>query len=620
MRQLLALCFALLFSTGVAARGFAIHRVEPANWWVGMKHDRVELLVHGTGIATLAPRVAWEGVTVADVAKVANPNYLFVTLAIAPDAKPGSFPIDFMEGDRIAVRHPWRLEARESGSAARRGFDASDAIYLITPDRFANADPRNDSAAGMQEHANRANPNGRHGGDIAGLRKHLDYIAALGFTQIWPTPLLENNQPEYSYHGYAITDLYRTDPRFGSNEDYRALSREARKRGVGLILDVVLNHVGSQHWWMTDPPAPDWFNHADRYVETNHRRTTVQDPYAAPADKALFTDGWFVTAMPDLNQRNPHLSRYLIQNTLWWIEYAGLAGIREDTFGYADKDFLSAWAKAVLDEYPAFAMVGEEWSPNSAVVAHWQRGKINPDGHVPYMPSMMDFPIHIALRSALEQPEGWDYGLVGLYEMLSNDFLYPAPDRLVVFAENHDTPRALAYFNGDVALWKMAIAYIATMRGTPQFYYGSEVLLQGPRERNDGELRADMPGGWRGDKGNAFTGKGLTPAQRDAQGYVRALFNWRKRTPVVHSGKLQHFAPARGVYVYFRYDATPGGDGDTVMVALNKNPEATPLALDRFADFIRPSSRARDALSGKPVALEGSLMLPGKSATIVEIE
>ncbi|GAB3099822.1 glycoside hydrolase family 13 protein [Lysobacter terrae] len=625
MRQVFALCLALLFSTGAAARGYAIQHLEPASWWVGMQHDRVELLVHGPGIAALAPRVDWPGVTVAEVAKVDNPNYLFVTLAIAPDAKVGRFAIDFMDGDRIAVRHPWRLDAREKDSARRHGFDAADAIYLITPDRFANADPGNDSAAGMQEHADRANANGRHGGDIAGLRKHLKYVAGLGFTQIWPTPLLENNQPAYSYHGYAITDLYRTDPRFGSNEDYRALSHEARAQGLGLIMDVVLNHVGSEHWWMRDPPTADWFNHADRYVETNHRRTAAQDPHAAPADKALFTEGWFVKSMPDLNQRNPHLARYLIQNSLWWIEYAGLSGIREDTFGYADADFLSAWGKAVLDEYPDFAMVGEEWSANPAIVAHWQRGKRNPDGHVPYMPSMMDFPLHIALRTALLQPEGWDYGWVGLYEMLANDFLYADPGRLVVFAENHDTPRALAHLNGDVALWKMAIAYTATVRGTPQFYYGSEVLLQGPRERNDGELRADMPGGWKGDKADAFTGKGLTAAQRDAQDYVRTLFNWRKRTPVVQNGKLQHFAPANGVYVYFRYDpasgeGVPGKGPRTVMIALNKNPTTTTLSLDRFADFIHPGSRGRNVISGETKALGASLELPGKAATIIEIE
>jgi len=614
MRPLIVLCLALL-SNPVHARDFAIDHLEPANWWIGMKHDRVELMVHGPGMSALVPRVSHPGVTIVGVEKGENPNYLFVTLAISPDTKPGAFDIEFLDGANVVLRHPWRVDAREADSARRRGFDASDAIYLVTPDRFANADPRNDRAPDMSEGGDRADPNGRHGGDIAGLRRHLDYIAGMGFTQLWSTPLLENNQPAYSYHGYAITDLYRTDPRMGSNEDYRALSREARRRGIGLIMDVVLNHIGSKHWWMADPPGSDWFNHPGSYVETNHRRTTVQDPHAAPSDRALFTDGWFVRAMPDLNQRNPHLARYLIQNTLWWIEYAGLSGIREDTFGYADTEFLSAWAKAVLDEYPGFAMVGEEWSANPAIVAHWQRGKVNRDGHVPYMPSMMDFPLHIALRTALTQPEGWDGGFTGLYEMLANDFLYPEPGRLVVFAENHDTPRALAHFDGEIALWKMAIAYVATMRGTPQFYYGSEVLLRGPKERNDGLLRADMPGGWAGDAADAFGGRGLTPEQRDAQDFVRALFNWRKRTPALHDGKLQHFAPRDGVYVYFRYDGT-----DTVMVALNKNPEPTKLALDRFGDFIRAGSRARDALTGKAVALGGALSLPARSATLLEID
>jgi glycosidase len=618
MRLLIALCLALLCSPA-HARDFAIDHLEPASWWIGMKHDRVELMVHGPGISALTPRLSHPGVTVAAVEKGENPNYLFVTLAIAPEAQPGAFDIEFLDGAKLALRHPWRVDAREAGSAQRRGFDASDAIYLVTPDRFANADPRNDSAPDMTEHANRGDANGRHGGDIAGIRRHLDYIAGMGFTQLWPTPLLENNQPAYSYHGYAITDLYRTDPRMGSNEEYRALSKEARARGIGLIMDIVLNHIGSKHWWMADPPAADWFNHPGSYVETNHRRTTVQDLHAAPADRALFTDGWFVKAMPDLNQRNPHLARYLIQNTLWWIEYAGLSGIREDTFGYADSDFLSAWAKAVLEEYPDFAMVGEEWSPNPAIVAHWQRGKTNPDGHVPYMPSMMDFPLHIALRTALTQPEGWDYGFVGLYEMLANDFVYPDSGRLVVFAENHDTPRALAHFDGDIALWKMAMAYIATTRGTPQFYYGSEVLLRGPKERNDGQLRADMPGGWNGDPDNAFSGRGLAPEQRDAQDFVRALFNWRKRTPVLHGGKLQHFAPRDGVYVYFRYDAAPGKRRDVVMVALNKNAGATTLKLDRFADFVGKDTQARDALTGKPVTLGGTLTLPGKSATLLEL-
>jgi glycosidase len=614
--RVLSCAIVLLFGLACAApaRAIGVERIEPANWWVGMVHHRVELMVHGDGIAAAVPRIARDGVRIVDVQRTDNANYLFVTVDVAADAVPGDVAIDFVEHGQVAATRAWRLEAREAGSAQRRGFTSADAIYLVTPDRFANGDASNDSVAGMREGANRAEPDGRHGGDLAGIRRHLDYIAGLGFTQLWITPVLENDQPHASYHGYAITDLYRTDPRMGTNADYRALSREAKAQGVGLVMDVVLNHIGSQHWWMRDLPAKDWINHLGDYVETNHRRTTIQDPHAAPEDRVRLVTGWFVPTMPVLNQSNPHVARYLIQNTLWWIESAGLSGIREDTFGYADTAFLGAWGKAVLDEYPHFSMVGEEWSANPAIVAHWQRGKSNPDGHVPYMPSMMDFPVHIALRDALSRPEGWDTGWVNVYEALAGDFLYPDPGALVVFAENHDTTRLFAQLDGDIAAWKLAMAFIATTRGTPQFYYGSEVLLRGPKQRRDGELRADMPGGWAGDAGNAFTGAGLTGEQREAQAWIRALFRWRKRTPVLHAGKLLHYAPQDGVYVYFRYD-----DRATVMVALNRNAQTTPLALDRFARFLPAGVHAREALGGKPVALGATLALPPKSATILEL-
>ena len=339
---------------------------------------------------------------------------------------------------------------------------------------------------------------------------------------------------------------------------------------------------------MRDLPAKDWISNRATFTPTNHRRTSIQDPHAAPADRQAFTDGWFVDTMPDLNQRNPQLARYLIQNTLWWIEYAGLSGIREDTFGYADAGFLGDWAKAVLTEYPDFAMVGEEWSTNPAVVAHWQRGKHNASGHVPHMPDMMDFPVHVALRNALVQPEGWESGWIGLYEMLANDFLYPDPGALVVFAENHDTPRLLAHVDGDLALWKLGMACLATVRGTPQFYYGSEVLLRGPKQRNDGLLRADMQ-------------QALDSGQTVHREYSRP-----------HKG-AQQFAPVDGVYVYFRH-AGPG----SVMVALNKSGRPATLALDRFEAFLQGHG-AREALTGKPVALGKALELPAKSATLLEI-
>ena len=608
-----ALLLCLLLSMLLPAEAATISRVEPANWWIGMRHSQVELMLHGRDIAALAPRIAHPGVRVSQVQALESPNYLFVTVDIAEDATPGEVAIELLEGEAVAARHAWRLDAREP--APPRGFDATDAIYLITPDRFANGDPGNDSVPGMREGANRADPDGRHGGDLAGMRAHLDYIASLGFTRVWPTPVLENDQPSTSYHGYAITDLYKVDPRMGSNEDFRALAREARAHGIGIVMDVVLNHIGSEHWWMRDLPSGDWINHGGRFAPTNHRRTTIQDPYAAPGDRAGFTDGWFVEAMPDLNQRQPQLARYLIQNTLWWIEYAGLAGIREDTFGYADADFLSDWAKAVMDEYPDFDMVGEEWSPNPAIVAHWQRGKTNASGHVPHMTSMMDFPTHIALRDALLRPDSWESGWMPLYEALANDFLYPDPDALVVFAENHDTTRLLAHVDGDLGLWKLALAWTATVRGVPQFYYGSEVLLRGPAERRDGELRADMPGGWGGDAANAFNGEGLSAQQREARDFVRRLFNWRKGATAVHAGSLVHYAPEDGVYVYFREH-----EGRKVMVALNRNPADTPLALGRFAASIGGAPAGTDVLTGRRLPLDGTLVLPARAPLILELD
>lgn len=609
-RAVLLLCLLL---SSLPLQAATVARVEPANWWIGMQHRQVELLVYGRDIAALRPRIAHRGVRVTGAQALENPNYLFVTVEIDDDAEPGTLDIEFLDGDAVAARHPWRIEAR--APAPPRGFDGRDAIYLVTPDRFANGDPGNDSVAGMREAADRADPDGRHGGDLAGMRAQLGYIAALGFTRLWPTPVLENDQPSHSYHGYAITDLYRVDPRMGSNAEFRALAREARAHGIGIVMDVVLNHIGSEHWWMRDLPSRDWIHHAARFTPTNHRRTTIQDPHAAPGDRAGFTEGWFVDTMPDLNQRNPQLARYLIQNTLWWIEYAGLAGIREDTFGYADADFLSAWARAVMAEYPDFDMVGEEWSANPAVVAHWQRGKANASGHVPHMTSMMDFPLHIALRDALLRPDTWESGWMPLYEGLANDFLYPDPDALVVFAENHDSTRLLAHVGGDPGLWKLALAWTATVRGIPQFYYGSEVLLRGPAERRDGELRADMPGGWAGDAANAFTGQGLSPAQREAQDFVRRLFNWRRGATPVHAGTLVHYAPVDGVYVYFREHA-----GQRVMVALNRNDADTPLALARFAASIGDARTATDVLGGGRIRLGERLLLPAKAPLILELE
>lgn len=604
-----------LISIPAFASDYQVNRIEPANWWVGMKYNQVELLVHGDNIGAATPGVNYPGVTITDVKQVDSNNYLFVTINIAEGAKPGKFPIQFSHAGKIQSQFEYQLLAREKNSAERQGFSTKDAIYLITPDRFANGNPKNDAMPGLLELPDRADKGGRHGGDIAGMEKHLDYIAAMGFTQIWPNPLTENNMENYSYHGYAATDLYAIDARYGSNEDFKRFSQQARKKGIGIIQDIVVNHIGSNHWWMKDLPTKDWLNFPSEYKETNHRRTTVQDPYAAPEDAELFVGGWFVPTMPDLNQRNPLVANYLIQNTLWWIEFAGLSGVREDTYGYADQAFLSRWAKTVMDEYPNFNIVGEEWSTNPAVVAHWQRGKVNASGHVPHMPSVMDFPIHETLREVLLEEESWDKGLIRLYEMLANDFVYPDPFNLVIFPENHDTSRLYSYLHEDIDLFKTVMVYMATMRGIPQFYYGSEVLMTSPRGRDDGAIRADMPGGWKGDAKNAFTGKGLTAKEKDAQQFVKKLLNWRKKSDVIHQGKLRHYAPQNSVYAYVRYL-----DNKAVLVLINKNQRDVEHSLAPYKEFLNGKKSATNVLLNKKLTLGESLVLPAKTSLIVELQ
>lgn len=614
MKTIIAVVFFQLMAAACGAADYRIDRLEPASWWVGMQHDTLQLLVYGENISELQPALKYAGVSIKKVDRVTNPHYLFVTLGISSRAKPGSFSILFKQKNEVKASFTYPLHARAENSATREGFSTKDSIYLITPDRFANGDPDNDSVAGLLEQPRRDYRGGRHGGDIAGMQKHLDYIADMGFTQIWSNPLLENNQPRYSYHGYAITDLYSIDARFGSNESYRAFVAAAKEKNIGVIKDVILNHIGSGHWWMKDLPSDDWLNSTNAYVETNHARTTIHDSYASEFDRKIFTDGWFVETMPDLNQRNPFLAQYLIQNTIWWIEYAGLSGLRTDTYSYPDKAFLTEWSRRVMAEYPNFNIVGEEWSANPAVVAYWQRGKKNHDGYVSYTPSMMDFPLREALLESLEETADYHGGLYHSYEMVANDFQYADPNNLVVFEGNHDTARIFSLLDENLDLYKMAMIYTATMRGIPQFFYGTEILMTSPKERADGVVRSDFPGGWSGDKINAFTGTGLTSQQKEAQAWVKKLLHWRKNTAAIHQGKLIHFVPQNGVYVYFRYL-----DSSKIMVVLNHQRQPTTLSLERYQEIIGEAAYGIDALAKKTYDLKNPLVLPATAALVLEL-
>ena len=589
---------ALILSSAAFAAPYHIQHVEPLNWWVGMKHPELQLMVHGEGIAELVPEIQHPGVTLVDTQRTGRTNFLFINLLIAPDAAPGAFEIRFKRGDTVVTQATYRLETRREHSVDRRGFDSSDTIYLLVPDRFANGNPANDSSPHLAERSVRSDPNGRHGGDLQGMREHLDYIAHLGFTMIWPTPLLENNQERYSYHGYSITDNYRVDARFGTNEDYRNTVRAANERHLGVIQDIVLNHIGTGHWWMKDPPAADWLNHQQGFVPTNNQHTLVPDIHASPEEREQFLDGWFVDTMPDLNQRNPLVARYLIQNTLWWIEYANLAGVREDTYSYADPQFLARWSNAVMDEYPHFNIVGEEMDLEPYLVAYWQKGVKNRDGYASGLPSLMDFPVVDLMPAVLNDEETYATGLIRLYDAIAADFLYADPMKLVVFPDNHDRPRLYSRLHENLDLLETSLLFTATTRGIPQYFYGTEVLIPSPVERNDGVLRADMPGGWPGDQINAFTGAGLSPKQQEAQNYLRKLLNWRKTSTAVISGKLIHYIPRDGLYVYFRYD-----EKQTVMVVLNKSRQDTDLDLSRFRGMLKDAKIGRNVLTDEPVDL-----------------
>ena len=588
-----------------------LNRVEPPFWWTGFKNPSLQLMVYGERISETRPEIKYEGVELVSSSSVENPNYLFLDLRLSADVKPGKFEIVFKQNGKVIISSPYELKAREKGSSQRVGFNTSDVMYLIMPDRFANGDPSNDSMPDALEKANRTNPDGRHGGDLKGIMDHLDYIKDNGYTAIWVNPVLENNMPGVSYHGYSTTDFYKVDSRFGTNADYQTLSAEAKKKGIKMVMDMIFNHCGSSHWWMKDMPMKDWINEYPDYKITNHKKATVQDPYGSEIDSKEFTDGWFVPTMPDLNQRNPYMANYLIQNSIWWIEYVGLDGIRMDTYPYPDKQMMANWTRQVMDEYPNFNIVGEEWNTNPAAVAFWQRGKMNPNGYVSYMPSLMDFPV----QNAIVQSMTSNNGLNLLYETLALDYLYPKAGNLVTFAENHDTERFFSAISEDIPKYKTAMTFLMTTRGIPQTYFGGEILMTGFKRDGDGKMRKDFPGGWQGDLINGFKGVGLTADQVDFQQFMKKLVNWRKDKTLIHNGLLKHYYPMDNFYVYFRYN-----EKESVMVILNLNTEQKTINTSRFAESLKGFNSGKEVISGNVVNDLNNIVMPAKTSMIFELK
>lgn len=613
--------FLFLFSISAFAQ---IDRVEPPFWYAGMNLSSIQILFYGKNIAEYDVTVS-NKIVIENIKKTENPNYVFITIN-TKNVSVSELTFSFKNKGKVAFTHKYELKQRKPNSKFRKGYDSSDVIYLLMPDRFANGNLNNDNQKSVTEKSNRQLPGGRHGGDIDGIIKNLDYLKELGVTAVWPTPLSEDNDATYSYHGYGQSDVYKIDPRYGTNEDYLRLSAELHNRGMKNIMDYVTNHWGWQHWMYKDLPTYDWVHQFPIFTNSNYRMTTQFDVNASAIDAKNCMDGWFVPSMPDLNQSNPLVLNYLIQNAIWWIEYADLDGFRVDTYSYNDKEGIARWTKAITDEYPNFNIVGEVWMHNQAQMSYWQKdSKIGAiQSFNSNLPSIMDFTLHDAFGSVFNEDKSeWDKGMIKVYENFTNDFLYPNPNNLLTFIENHDTQR-FNYLYTDFRKYQMALTLIATVRGIPQLYYGSEIGMTGNKDKGDADIRKDFPGGWSGDTNNAFTKTGRTEEQEKYFAFTSKLLNWRKSKEVIHFGKMTHYIPENNVYVYFRYndpsDSGSAKQAESVMVIINNNPESQTFKTNRFSESIQNNLVGKDIVSGKMVDLKNDISIEGKSVLILELK
>ncbi|WP_170254750.1 glycoside hydrolase family 13 protein [Phaeodactylibacter luteus] len=589
-------------------------RVAPPHWWAGLDWPELQLLVYDGQIGTCEVTLDYPGLQLESVDRVQNANYLFLNLRVSPSLQPGTAQIRLSCGS-VERSIPYTIKAAE-GIGQPAGIGPEDFIYLIMPDRFANGDTGNDVVPGTQQTGiDRANVFFRHGGDLIGIMEHLDYLEGLGVTAIWLNPVLACDQPYESYHGYATTDHYQIDPRLGTNQQYQQLVDLCHERGIKVIMDIVHNHVGDQHWMIKDLPEEDWIHQGAQFEKTTYRAPTIMDPYAAPEDRSQMLDGWFDRHMPDLNQQNPRVARYLLQNNIWWVAETGQDGYRIDTYPYPDPGFMSWWAAAMQQVFPGIGLFGETWVHGPAVQAQFTQGNNLQEGYNAHLPGVTDFQMHYAMLEALQQGQGWTSGVARLYYTLAQDFLYEDPYRNVLFLDNHDLTRIFIALGGELEKYKSAMALLMTLRGIPMIYYGTEILMTGEPGGAFGEGgRIDFPGGWPGDKVDKFKKKGRTAEEQEAFSYVRSLAQYRKENPVLHRGKLMQYVPEDGVYVYFRYDVRK-----TVMVVYNANEAPKAVSTSRFARPMQGYASARDIATGDVFSLLSPLQLPAHGALVLEL-
>ena len=614
MKRLVLLALQLLYLTPNFAQLAALERIEPANWWVGMSNPKVQLLVHGNNIAYRSVSFNYPGVKLAKVHKVENPNYLFLDLEISKATKPGSFALSFIKSGLLPLNYQYQIKARNTTAKRIDGVNSSDLIYLLMPDRFSNGDKSNDIASAMKEKTlNRDSMYFRHGGDLQGIINHLDYIKNTGITAIWLTPEIENDMPQASYHGYAATDHYKIDPRYGSNELYRIMADKCQQMGLKVIKDIVHNHTGTEHWFIKDMPMKNWVHQWDQYTQTSYKDQTLMDPYASKADKKQMLDGWFVPSMPDLNQSNSFVQNYLTQNHIWWIEYAGIDGLRLDTYPYNDQAYMADWAKKLKAEFPTLSIFGETLVNSVINQAYFTQGSTLNKNLNTHLPGITDTQVKDAIYETLNGKFEWTSGVNRLYSVLANDFVYQDAYRNVIFMDNHDMSRYFSVVGEDFGKYKSGLTLLLTTRGIPQVYYGTEILMKN-FSNPDGLVRSDFAGGWEGDKSNKFTAEGRDSKENEAYNFFSKLANYRKSTTALQTGKLMQYVPINGIYVYFRYD-----EKKTVMIICNTNDNEIDLSTDRFQERTAKFNKAKNILSAEVLNSISNIKVMAKSTVVLEL-
>ena len=590
-----------------------VQRIEPTNWWTDMNQQEFQLMLYGTDIQSAEISVQSVGVTISRKERTDNPDYIFLYLKVAKETTPGPFNIILKKGKKTQ-NIVYELKKRREGSSQRKSFTEADAIYLLMPDRFANGNRANDSIKDYYQGVHRDIPGARHGGDIEGIISKIPYLAGLGITTLWTTPLFDDNDTQYSYHQYACTDYYRIDPRLGKNEDYLRLSEACHTNGLKLIIDVVPNHCGSSHWWMKDLPAKDWFNMWPTYTSSNYRMTAWTDPHASKADLYRLTHGWFAPNMPDLNLENPLLFDYLRQVYVFWIETANLDGMRVDTYPYNDISTAARFIQSIRNEYPNINVVGECWVKTPVEIAYYQSGTKNKDGFDSHLNYVMDFCLKDVFSMAFNELEGWDTGLSRFYSLYAQDFVYANPMKIMNFLDNHDIDRYSLAVKRDVKKYKMGLAMLLTARGFPQIYYGTEIMMDGIAGDYQGH-RFDFPGGWAEDKRNAFTSKGRTDAENEVFDYLKTLLGYRKNNAVLQTGLMKQFIPENGIYVNFRYN-----DTKTLMIIANNNEQEKVLDVNRFKEILKEKNVGTEITNSKTYSIRSTILVPAKTVLILEIK